>query len=155
MALLFNDQLMADYHQFYLADAAIALDMPTDYSETTLRARMLIGNGMLIAMTERNMPVPVRVESHDIPPIIDIAAADHVVIGSLHTSGEIVLAGLTDHLPTAPRLQVPPGDLRVMVVSTGLGTLSTDGLTGDDRYTLHLWPGPVQDVTVLRQWDVR
>ena len=54
-------------------------------------------------MTGWNMTVQVRVELHEQQPRIDIEKADHVVVRNFQTSGQIVIAGLTDYLPTAHR----------------------------------------------------
>ncbi|WP_293776469.1 hypothetical protein [uncultured Oxalicibacterium sp.] len=153
MPILFDGSLLADYHQFYLADAAGNVDLPTNWNDDALNTRLLSGPGVLIVATERNMTVPVRVILHERRPQIDIDAADHVVEGHLHTSGEIVIAGLNDYLPQAPRRRVPAGELGVMIIFTGLDTLSEDGLDGEDRYDVHLWPGSVEGITVLRQWQ--
>lgn len=151
--VLFDGGIFADYHQFYLTDADGGGDLPTDYTEGEFRDRIASADGVLVVTTARNMTVPVRVELHDAAPDIDMAAADHVVLGSLRTEGELVIAGCTDYLPDAARAKVPPGNLRAMVVFTGLGTLSEDGLDGEDRYAVHLWPSEETGVTVLRQWD--
>lgn len=153
MATLFDGDIFADYHQFYLSDADGGADLPNDYTEDDLRDRITCADGVLIVTTARNMTVPVRVELHEAEPRIDIAAADHVVLGSLRTEGELAIAGCTDYLPDAARAKVPPGNLRAMVVFTGLGKLSEDGLEGEDRYAIHLWPSEETGVTVLRQWD--
>lgn len=103
-------------------------------------------------MTARNMPVPLRVELHRSEPGRFIEAADHVVTDGLSSSGRIGIAGLTDYWPDAARASVPPGDLRAMVVSRGLGTLSANHLDGQDLYEVHLWPERVEGVRVLKQW---
>ena len=118
-----------------------------------MRARIVTSERGLIVFTVRNMDVKVRVELHGEEPRIEREEADHVVMGSFHTSGRIVIAGLMDWVPDAARASVPPGTLRAMVVFTGLDTLSEDGLDGDDRYVVHLWPGESIGVTVLRQWQ--
>lgn len=151
--LLFDGGIFADYHQFYLTDADGGSDLPIDYTEDEFRDRIAGADGVLVVTTARNMTVPVRVELHDAAPEIDMEAADHVVLGSLRTEGELIIAGCTDYLPDAARAKVPPGNLRAMVVFTGLGRLSEDGLDGEDRYVVHLWPSAETGVTVLRQWD--
>ena len=153
MTILFDDSVMADYHQFFLADPSSGSDLPVNWTAGDLRARLLVGEQSLIATTAWDMDVPVIVELHQQQPKIDLTNADHVVIGGLYTSGEIVIAGLTDYLPDARRIAVPAGPLCAMVVSSGLGTLSKDGLEGDDRYAVHLWPGKAEQVVVLQQWE--
>jgi hypothetical protein len=65
----------------------------------------------------------------------------------------IAILGCTDYLPDAARFPVPPGELKAAIVFSGLGTVSEDGLDGDDRYTLHLWPGRADGVRVLKPWS--
>ncbi len=68
-------------------------------------------------------------------------------------SGRLVLAGLSDYEPSAPRLVVPAGRLGLRTRLRGLDTLSADGLAGDDRYEIQLWTGAVPDgVRVLKAW---
>jgi hypothetical protein len=153
LTVLFDGELFADYHQFYLSDAAGCAERPMDWTDGALRHRVLCAEGVLVVSTARNMTVPVRIELHAEQPSIAADLADHIVVVDLRTSGEIVIAGLTDYLPDAVRRPVPKGGLRAMVVFTGLGSLSEDGLDGEDRYVIHLWPGSGEGVTVLRQWS--
>jgi hypothetical protein len=151
--VLFEGELFADYHQFYLADAVSEPDLPTQWSDEALRRRVLASDGVLVVSTARNVSVPVRVELHDTRPTIDLSLTDHAVETTLRTSGEIVIAGLTDYLPDAAWAKVPAGELRALAISTGIGTLSKNGLKGDDRYVIHLWLAGGADVVVHRQWD--
>ncbi|QCI67242.1 hypothetical protein [Phreatobacter stygius] len=154
MPTVFDGELFADYHQFYLADAgAVATAEPTPWTDADVGRRLHPEDRLVAISTARNMTVPVRVELHDAAPALDLAEADHLVQGSLLTAGEVVIAGCTDYLPDAARFNAPPGHLRVLAVFSGLGTISEDGLEGDDRYVLHLWPGQAVAVTVHRQWD--
>lgn len=150
--VVFDGMLLADYHQIYLVDAAAKPELPTQWTKEALQARVLAGDGSLTFMTARNMKVPVRVELVQREPSIALGHTDHVVVGNLRTSGTVVIAGLLDYYPDATRFSVPPGNLRVMVVSAGLGTLSADGLAGKDRYDVYLWPAAAAPLQVLRQW---
>lgn len=152
MAVLFDGALFADYHQVYLADAKDEAITSTDWTSGGLTVRLVSNKRTLTFSTARNMAVPVRVELHERQPDIDIDKADHVVIGSFRSSGQIVIAGLNDDWPTAPRAAVPAGNLCAMVVSSELGTLSANHLEGQDRYDVHLWPCDRLGTTVLRQW---
>lgn len=153
MAILFEGELFADYHQVYLVDALGNWNLPTNWTDASVKAGILTAKAALIFGTARNMTVPVRVLLHAAEPVVDLQKADHVVIGDLETTGAAAIAGLTSDTPT--RFAVPAGNLRVKIVSTGLGTLSADGLDGDDRYAVHLWPGPPGGEQVLRQWPAR
>lgn len=62
-----------------------------------------------------------------------------------------MIAGCTDYFPDAMRIEVTPGTYRVRVCYGALDTLSANGLEGDDRYRLQLWPAPSSGVRILKQ----
>ncbi|WP_020180925.1 hypothetical protein [Methylopila sp. M107] len=156
MSVLFDGELFADYHQIYIADANgdFAADLPTDWNDDILAQGVNLGPGVIVVSTVRNMTTPFRVELHEAEPPIALDAVDHAVECGLTTSGEIVIAGLTDYAPDAAHASVPAGSLRALVVGTRLGTLSEDGLEGDDAYVVHLWPASGDQVVVRKQWTV-
>lgn len=149
---LFDGEIFADHHQFLLADADGSEDLSAAWVQDAMLTRIACGKGVLIVTTARDMVVPLRVELHTAQPWIDLEAADHVVIGSLGTAGSLLIAGGTE-LSRATPVTVPPGRLQAMVAFSGLGRLSANGLEGEDRYTVHLWPGKGRGITVLREWD--
>jgi hypothetical protein len=149
---VFERTLFADYHQFYLADAETKTDVSGDVTDEAISQRIVCRDDVLVVFTARNMEVPVLVELHETEPALDFADADHAVEAGLRSAGTIAIAGCTDYLPDAARLSVPAGELKARVVFTGLGTLSSDGLEGEDRYVVHLWPGKAEGVRVLKQW---
>ena len=66
-------------------------------------------------------------------------------------SGRIAIAGCTDYLPDAKRIEIAPGTYRLRVSYGALDTLSEDGLSGDDRYRLQLWLATSTAVRILKQ----
>jgi hypothetical protein len=54
MTILFDDSVLADYHQFLVADALSGSDLPVNWTAGDLGARLLVGEQSLIAMTARN-----------------------------------------------------------------------------------------------------
>lgn len=149
---LFEGMLFADYHQFYLADAETKTDVSADVTDEAVSQRVVNRDDVLVVFTARNMEVPVTVALHETEPALALEDADHAVEAGLYSSGTIVIAGCTDYLPDAARFSAPAGDLKARVVFTGLGTLSADGLEGQDRYAVHLWPAKAEGVRVLKQW---
>ncbi|WP_150130078.1 hypothetical protein [Sinorhizobium sp. RAC02] len=154
--ILYQGNLLADYFQIYLRDEAHP-GLPDDYSDEVIARRLMVGPYAVILHTARNMTVPVRVEWHDQRPTFDLDAYQHVVEACFDCpSGQLVLAGMTDYEPTAPRLSVKAGPLGVRASLSGLDTLSEDGLVGDDRYVVQLWPGTEPEaVRVLKAWPGR
>ncbi len=151
--ILHQGDFFADYHQFYLRDEDHA-DLPDDYTDEGIRSRLMAGRYAVIVHAARNMIVPVAVEWHRQRPEADFDSYQHIVeAGFLCPSGRLVLAGLTDNESEAPRLAVKAGPLGVRLCLAGLDTLSEDGLEGDDRYLVQLWPGAEpQGVRVLKNW---
>ncbi|MEZ2223031.1 hypothetical protein [Rhizobium sp. RCC_161_2] len=154
--ILYQGDLFADYFQIYLRDEAHP-DLPDDYTDEVIARRLSAGPHAIILHTVRNMTVPVCVEWHDRRPATSLDAYQHVAESGFHCpSGQLVLAGLTDYGPTAPRLAVKAGALGVRVNMSGLDTLSEDELDGDDHYLVQLWPeAEPNDVRLLKSWPER
>jgi hypothetical protein len=154
--IIYEGNLFADYFQIYLHDEAHS-DLPNDYTEDTISRRLMAGPHAVILHTARNMFVPIRIEWHDQRPIPDLDAYQHVVETHFACpSGRLVVAGLMDYEPSATRLPVKKGPLGIRASFSGLDTLSWNGLEGDDRYTIQLWPGDEPpSVNVLKAWSDR
>lgn len=154
MTILFHGLVSHDYHQLYLCDAGLP-DLPDDYSEAAIARRVVAGPEAIIVHVDREMPVPVTVHLHAGRPTLDLAALDHVAQTAFEApSGKIVLAGLLAYAPDAPHLRLPSGRLGVLVTFAALGSLSEDGLEGEDAYAIHLWPDPIAsgEVTVAKMY---
>ncbi|MCW5706967.1 hypothetical protein [Shinella sp.] len=156
LEVLYEGNLFADYFQIYLRDEDHP-DLPDVYTDEAISRRLMAGPYAVILHTARNMTVPIRVEWHDQRPALNLDAYQHVVeTGFDCPSGQLVLAGLTDYDPTAPRLPVKAGPLGVRASFSGLDTLSKDGLEGDDQYLVQLWSGDEPEgVRVLKAWPGR
>ena len=144
--------LFADYFQFYIQDEAAKGDLSQAWNEETTDRLLALAPGTVGIGTVRNMDVPVTVDILEHAPEDDFSEWDHVVEAGLDVaSGRIVIAGCTDYFPDAKRVEVPPGTYRVRVSYGALDTLSEDGLSGDDRYRLQLWPAASTAVRILKQ----
>lgn len=143
-------EIFADYFQFYLWDAGKMPEPPTDYVEVDLRNRIKAAPFVVVIQPVRNMDVPVTLDLADAPPPLDLDAWDHVAEASLDLpSGRLEIHECTGG--SIDILDVAPGSYRVRACFAGLGTLSADGLDGDDRYHLTLWPASAAPVEVLKQ----
>ncbi|GJE62118.1 hypothetical protein [Methylobacterium trifolii] len=143
--------IFADYHQFYLWDHGASPDAPTGYTEEDTVRRIKTGPFVVVVQPERNMDVPVDFEITDAPPDLDLDAWDHVAEASLDLpSGRLEIHECTGG--SVDVLAVSAGTYRVRTYHGGLGTLSEDGLDGDDHYRIVLWPAPVADLAVLKQY---
>ena len=144
--------IFADYFQFYLWDEGARPDAPTDYTDEDVARRIVAAPFLLVIQPVRNMTVPVEVEVTDAPPTLEPGAWDHIAEASIELpSGRLEIhectGGSVDILP------VSPGTYRARACFGGLNSLSGDGLDGDDRYCVILWPAPFAPVQVLKQYE--
>ena len=148
----FEYTLFADYFQFYLQDENAEGDLSDSWTPEAVDRFLAVAPGTIGVGTVRNMNVPVVVEVIDRQPDADLSAWDHVNECTLELpSGRVVIAGCTDYLPDAARIDLTPGSYRARVYYGSMSSLSEDGLHGRDHYKVVLWraaPGPVQ---ILKQ----
>lgn len=144
--------LFADYHQFYIQDEPADGDLSASWTAEAEATLVAVAPGTVGVGTARNTDVPVSIEIAESEPGPDFSGFDQVVECSIAIkSGTLVAAGCTDYFPEAARFPIAPGFYRVRVHFSGLGTISPDGLDGDDAYRLVLWPGEETTPVVLKQ----
>ena len=148
----FEYDLFADYFQFYLQDEAADENLGDSWTDEAVERLLAVAPGVVGVGTVRNMDVPVYLEVLEEEPAQDFEQWDHVTECTLkvHT-GRLVIAGCTDYLPDAARIEVSPGNYRVRVSYGSLNSLSEDGLDGDDHYRVQLWQGAEISPRVLKQ----
>jgi hypothetical protein len=145
-------EVFADYHQFYLWDGGVGPQAPEDWSDNDVANRAKVAEHVFVVCPLRNMVVPVRVILQNAEPAVDLNRYDHVV----HASVALPTGQLQIHECTggeALAWKVEPGTYQVLALFSGLGTLTTDGLDGQDTYQLVLWPGSAVALKVLKQWS--
>lgn len=152
MATTHSFTIFADYHQVYLQDDTAPTHEPLIWDDAMVSDRVVLAEGLIALSTARNMEVPVEVFVTDGPPPFDNDAWDHAVICSITIrSGRLVILGCTDDITNAARIPLPPGTYRARALFAGLDSLSEDGLDGDDRYRVELWPGAPLLLDVLKR----
>lgn len=134
-------ELFADYYQFYLQDEHASGDWADAWTDEAVAQLLAVAPGVIGVGTARNSAVPVEVEVLEAEPAGDLSQWERVNECSIDVpSGRIVIAGCTDYFPDAARVAVRPGSYRARIYYAGLDTLAPDGLQGDDRYRVVLWP---------------
>ena len=149
---LYQLQVFADYHQFYLWDAGVGPSAPGDYTAADIRRLVKVSPNVVVVQPVRNMTVPVDVEVHASDPGFDEGPWDHIVECSL----DLPTGRLQIHECTGPdrlSLSIAPGTYNIRVLFAGLDTLSDNGVDGFDRYRIDLWPAPARELRVVKQWD--
>jgi hypothetical protein len=134
--------MFADYHQFYLQDDDIRFgDLSNAWTPEATERLLAVADHVVGVGTVRNMNVPVHIAIDSQLPDLDPTKWDRINRTSLVCdTGRIVVAGCTDYFADAKRLEVTPGVYEVLVAYANLGSLSEDGLDGDDSYHIFLAP---------------
>jgi hypothetical protein len=144
-------ELFADYHQFYVWDAGAKPQAPEDYTEEDVRRLVKVAPNVVVIQPVRNMTVSVELALCVDDPGFDETRWDHVAECAL----ELPTGKLQVHECTGGPvldLNVAPGSYRLRALFSGLGTLSEDGLEGEDYYALVLWPGSNIPLRIVKQW---
>ncbi|MFC5461405.1 hypothetical protein [Massilia niabensis] len=143
--------LFADYYQFYLQDEDAEGNLSEAWSDDAVDRLLAVAPGTIGVGTVRNTAVPVTIGVVDCKPMMEADSFDHIVECSVtFGSGKIVVAGWADDLEEAARFHLAPGTYRVRVNYAGLNTVWPDGLEGNDRYYIQLWPAVEGPVTILK-----
>lgn len=134
--------VFADYFQILLRDAnADWEDLAEKWTATSVSEMFVQGDGWVAIGTARNMFVPVTVATADEEPALDLAPWDRIVdSGIALPSGQLIVSGVTDNGRSGGEIKLPAGAYRLRALYLGLNTLSSDGLNGNDRYVIQLWP---------------
>ncbi len=129
-------------------------DQPDDWGKQLVTNMIAVAPGIIGIGTARNMTVPVHVDLLDRHPDDDFDSWDHVTEASLDVpSGQMVIAGCSDYFPEATRVWVTPGSYRVRIYSRGLGSISENGLEGDDQYHMVIWSEEHSSPKILKKWS--
>jgi hypothetical protein len=135
-------ELFADYFQFYLQDDETgAGDLSGAWTENAT-ANMLASTERAIGIgTARNMDVSVEISVLNSPPTISNNEFDKLNSTTIFIkTGRLVVAGCTEYLPDAERINLTPGTYNALIGYKNLAEISEDGLDGNDSYHIWLYP---------------
>ncbi|WP_372342337.1 hypothetical protein [Streptomyces sp. KL109B] len=135
--------VLADYSTLLIQDDDARLGEPEPSWFTALVADWInTAPGVVGSGAARPFDVPVTVDVRRTPPADDaeIQQADHVTQAGLALPSGRLLISMQDTDDRLPRIPLTPGNYAVRIYSHGLDTISEDGLDGEDRYHVVLWP---------------
>lgn len=149
--------LVPDYHQFYLRDAGSGPDPNDDgWTQREYEDRLHVTRHAIDVGTASEVRVKVEVVvGADAPDGAGdlLSAWDHVTECGIEVpSGELVVAGCTEYVETAARVNVAPGAYRARVFYGGFDTVDEGGFDGRDHYRVVLWPGEPRPPRVLKRY---
>jgi hypothetical protein len=146
----FAFEVSVDYQQFYLQDAEVYPDAPTDWNDEDVERRAKVAPNVVVVCPLRNDTVRAElvIDSH---PATSSRDADHVVMCAL----EVPSGVLQVHECTGGeclRVNIEPGTYAVLLEFFRLATISEDGFEGDDLYRMTLWPSEPRSLQVIKAW---
>lgn len=132
-------EIFADYHQFYLEDENSLHETGNIWNQETHERMLATEDGLVAVGTARNTEVPVTIEIHENEPVLELTSFSRVNECSLRIwSNKMTIAGCTDYLPEAARIDIEPSIYRVRILYKNLESVENE-IDGDDSYTLQLW----------------
>ena len=153
MELSRSFEIFADYFQFVLMDESSEDDFAAIWSDEALGRMFAAGRSAVCPGTLRNVTVPVELYVGPSEPALCLDKYDHAIAASLDIpSGCLVVMGCTDYLPEAPRIELPAGTYQLLYLVSGVASITHESDPADDRYIVHLWPGPPREPILLKHW---
>jgi len=144
--------LFADYFQFYVCDGGFQTDTSTIWNDDATELMLAIGSDLIAVGTARNMDVPVTLEISNGEPDNDLEQWDQVIECSLNlNSGTLIAFGCTEDPKLAAHYPIEIGYYVVRISYGNLTDISIDGLDGNDKYRVQLWPGSIEKVVIIKQ----
>jgi hypothetical protein len=143
--------LLADYHQIHLSDVDHTTDFGLLWNDRSALDMLAVGADAIAIGTMRNMDTTLVIELHPFAPDPDFYRWDRVVECSISVpSRGMRVMGCTDYAPDAPVFDIPWERIVLRVSYGDLDRISEDGLDGDDRYRVQIWPGEMTVITFLK-----
>lgn len=132
-------KIYADYSQFYLECESSPHRTDEVWTKETVEQMIGVSEKLVAVGTARYETVPVSIEFHDSEPILELEKYSRVNECSLAvTSNKLILAGCTEYLPDAARIETEPATYTVRVLYGNLESV-IDDWNGEDFYILQLW----------------
>jgi hypothetical protein len=144
--------VFADYNCFMVQDETARFEPDRAWTKALITDMIAAREGVIGVGTARRMTVPVILDVRSEAPDDNFDGWDHVTEAGLHVESGKVIVSMLDYGDAIPRTDVPTGDYTARVYASGFGTISSDGIHGDDLYHVVLWPGEVREPQVLARY---
>jgi hypothetical protein len=136
-------EIAADYHTFYIQGEGAQDHYEEMWNISSVNQLFAVQPQTIGVCTIRDNPVPVRViVLEKEPETPDFEDWDYVLETVMATPSEtLIVFGPFDYLPEVIRVPLKQkGTYKVRLYYGNLGTVSEDGLDGEDHYQVVLWP---------------
>ncbi|SEB47185.1 hypothetical protein SAMN04489727_2018 [Amycolatopsis tolypomycina] len=147
--------VFADYNSFMVQDETARLEPDRAWTRALISDMIAARDGVVGVGTARRTTVPVILDVRTHGPVNDFDGWDHVTEAGLHIESGTVIVSMLDCIDAVPRITVPAGSYTARIYAAGFGTISSDGIHGDDLYHVVLWPGAIRKPQVLARAGTR
>lgn len=149
-----SSNLSVGYSQIYLEDYSCGFHFHEEaWNDEEYSSMLCVGEKFMIIGTVRSIQVPFFIEVLGDKPQLDFKSWDHVNECSIEISSGLLVSGDFDTEGEMLKIDLAKGVYQAFVCYKGLGTISWDGLEGDDSYHVFLWPASTHIAKrVLKQW---
>jgi hypothetical protein len=144
-------EVFADYNSFMVQDETARFEPDRAWTRALITDMIAARDGVIGVGTARRTAVSVVLDIRAQAPDNDIDGWDHVTEAGLHVESGKVIVSMLDYSGAIPRTTVPAGSYTARVYAKGFGTVSSDGVHGNDLYHVVLWPGEIREPQVLRR----
>lgn len=114
---------------------------------------LCVGKSFIIIGTVTSIKVPFFITILSEKPPIELKLWDHVNECSMEISSGLLVSGDFDDEEVMLRINLEKGTYGIFVCYKGLGTISWNGIEGNDSYHVFMWPTE-EDINkrVLKRW---
>lgn len=149
-----SSNLSVGYSQIYLEDYLCGFHFHEEvWNDEEYSSMLCVGERFMILGTDRSIQVPFFIEILGQKPQLDLNHWDHVNECSIEISSGLLVSGDFDTEGEMLRINLSKGIYQVFICYKGLGTISWDGVEGDDSYHVFMWQASTHiPKRVLKQW---
>jgi hypothetical protein len=149
-----STNLTVAYSQIYLEDYSCASRFHEGlWKDEELSSMLCVGGNFIVIGTVRSMEVPFYIEILEGKPQIDLNSWDHVNECSIEISSGLAISGDFDDEGEMLKINLQKRIYGIFVCYKGLGTISWDGIEGDDSYHAFIWPTDYSiSKQILKRW---
>lgn len=152
----FNSNLSVAYSQIYIEDYSCGFHVhDKTWNDEEMSSMLCVGRNFIIIGTVRSIQVPFFIEILEFEPQLDLNQWDHVNECTIQIGLGVLVSGDFDTEGEMLKIDLTQGIYEVRVCYRGLGTISWDGLEGEDSYHVYMWPASnLIPKSVLKQWKL-
>lgn len=136
----YNVSLSVDYTQIFVCDNKSIDSFFPEWNPDEMNSRVACDKYSIVIGTLRNGQINFNLSIVDSEPIIDLSSYDHAVKCSIsNKSGILSFFSTSDYIGHISNIKIKKGIYNAYILFLNLDSVSKDGLSGQDNYSVILW----------------